>query len=127
MRFLRLRTDNLSHFGRGRIMGTTGGDSIDASAADGPVRIFGNGGNDTIAAVSVMGYDAYYTALEAIKNAGSTDPAAVKAALPGTTDTGVSGAIAFDDIGDALRDSAFVKECNTELGVWDFVSVATVG
>jgi branched-chain amino acid transport system substrate-binding protein len=39
----------------------------------------------------------------------------------------VTGAIAFDDIGDALRDSAFVKECNTETGSWDFVTVATVG
>ena len=40
-----------------------------------------NGGNDTIAAVTAMGYDAYYVALEALKAAGSTDPAAVKAAL----------------------------------------------
>ena len=29
-----------------------------------------NGGNDTVAAVSAMGYDAYYVALEAIKAAG---------------------------------------------------------
>ena len=42
-----------------------------------------NGGNDTIAAVTAMGYDAYYVALEALKAAGSTDPAAVKAALDG--------------------------------------------
>ena len=47
--------------------------------------------------------------------------------LPDVSYEGVTGAIAFDDIGDALRDSAFVKECNTETGVWDFVSVATVG
>ncbi len=33
-----------------------------------------NGGNDTIAAVTAMGYDAYYVALEALKAAGSTDP-----------------------------------------------------
>ena len=45
-----------------------------------------NGGNDTIAAVTAMGYDAYYVALEALKAAGSTDPAAVKAALPGVTE-----------------------------------------
>ena len=38
-----------------------------------------------VAAVSVMGYDAYYVALEAIKAAGSTDPAAVLAALPPST------------------------------------------
>ena len=84
-----------------------------------------NGGNDMISAVSVMGYDAYYTALEAIKNAGSADPAAIMAALPTTTYTGVSGAIAFDDIGDAVRDSAYIKKANTETAVWDFVAVQT--
>ena len=46
-----------------------------------------NGGNDTIAAVTAMGYDAYYVALEALKAAGSTDKAAVKAALPDVTYT----------------------------------------
>ena len=32
-----------------------------------------NGGNDQLAAVSAMGYDAYFTALEALKAAGTTD------------------------------------------------------
>lgn len=87
-----------------------------------------NGGNDMIAAVSVMGYDAYFTALEAIKNAGSPDSEAVKAALPTTTYTGVTGAIAFDDVnGDAIRDAAFIKQANTETGLWDFVAQQTVG
>ncbi len=81
-----------------------------------------NGGNDTIAAVTVMGYDAYFTALEAIKNAGSADPADVLAALPSTTYTGVTGQIAFDEVGDAIRDTAFVKVANTETGAWDFVA-----
>ena len=85
-----------------------------------------NGGNDELAAVTVMGYDAYYVALEALAKAGSTDPADVLAVLPSVEYTGVTGKIAFDDIGDALRDSAFVKACNTETGVWDFVAVATV-
>ena len=57
-----------------------------------------------------MGYDAYYVALEAIKAAGSSDKAAVKAALPGVTYAGVSGAIAFDDIGDAIRDTAYHQD-----------------
>ena len=86
-----------------------------------------NGGNDELAAVTVMGYDAYYVALEALKAAGSVDPEAVLEAIPSVEYVGVTGNIAFDDIGDALRDSAFVKECNTETGVWDFVTVATVG
>jgi len=84
-----------------------------------------NGGNDTIAAVTAMGYDAYYVALEAIKAAGSTDPAAIKAALPGVTYDGVSGAIAFDDIGDAVRDTAYIKTANTADGVWALETVQT--
>ncbi|MCD7844738.1 MAG: ABC transporter substrate-binding protein [Oscillospiraceae bacterium] len=85
-----------------------------------------NGGNDTIAAASVMGYDAYYVALEAMKNAGSVDPADIMAALPTTTYTGVSGSIAFDEIGDAVRDAAYIKVANTETEAWDFVAVQTV-
>ena len=86
-----------------------------------------NGGNDIIAAVSVMGYDTYYTALEAIKNADSVDPADILAALPGTAYTGVTGAISFDDNGDAIRDTAVIKGANTETGEWDFVATQTVG
>ena len=85
-----------------------------------------NGGNDMVAAVTAMGYDAYFTALEAIKAAGSTDPKAVLEALPGVTYEGVSGHIEFDDIGDAVRDSAFIKTANTADGVWDFVKVQGV-
>ena len=77
-----------------------------------------NGGNDTIAAVSAMGYDAYYVALEAMKAAGSVDAAAVKAALPGVTYTGVSGAIAFDETGDAIRDTAYIKVADTANNTW---------
>ena len=82
-----------------------------------------NGGNDTIAAVTAMGYDAYYVALEAIKAAGSGDPAAIKAALGGVTYTGVSGDIAFDDIGDAVRDTAYIKHSNNTDGAWELETV----
>ena len=85
-----------------------------------------NGGNDMIAAVTAMGYDAYFTALEAIKAAGSTAPGDVLAALPGVTYNGISGVISFNDIGDANRDSAFIKTANTETGEWDFVAVQGV-
>ena len=85
-----------------------------------------NGGNDMVAAVTAMGYDAYFTALEAIKAAGSTDPKAVLEALPGVTYEGVSGHIEFDNIGDDVRDSAFIKTANTADGVWDFVKVQGV-
>ena len=83
-----------------------------------------NGGNDELAAVTAMGYDAYYVALEALKAAGSTDPAKVLEALPSLKYTGVTGDISFNEVGDANRDSAVVKKCNTETGKWDFVTVA---
>ena len=82
-----------------------------------------NGGNDMLAAVTVMGYDAYMVALEAIKAAGSTYPADIMAALPGVQYTGISGDISFNDIGDANRDSAVIKAANNETGEWEFVAV----
>ena len=81
-----------------------------------------NGGNDELAAVTVMGYDAYYVALEAMKKAGSIEPAEILEVLPSLNYTGVTGVISFNDIGDANRDTAFVKACNTETGKWDFVA-----
>ena len=87
-----------------------------------------NGGDDTVAAVSAMGYDAYYTALEALKAAGSTDPVKVNEALWNVTYDGVCGHIEFDqENGDAVRDTAFVKIANTESGTWDFAGEAKVG
>ena len=85
-----------------------------------------NGGNDTVAAVTAMGYDAYYVALEAIKAAGSTDPAAIKAALWDVEYDGVSGHIAFDDVnGDAIRDTAYIKH-STNDGAWELEKEQTV-
>ncbi|MEA5011174.1 MAG: ABC transporter substrate-binding protein [Angelakisella sp.] len=85
-----------------------------------------NGGDDTVAAVSAMGYDAYFTALEAIKAAGSTDPVKVNEALWNVKYKGVSGEIAFNETGDANRDVAYVKTANTQTGAWDFVAVQGV-
>ncbi len=84
-----------------------------------------NGGNDTISAVTAMGYDAYFVALEAIKAAGSADPGAIKAALPSVVYKGVSGDIAFDEIGDAKRDTAFIKVANNETALWEFETQQT--
>ena len=81
-----------------------------------------NGGNSEIAAVTAMGYDAYFLALEALKAAGSTDPAQVQEVLSGVTYEGVCGKIVFGENGDAVRDMAVVKKCNTTDGVWEFVS-----
>lgn len=85
-----------------------------------------NGGDDTIAAVTAMGYDAYYVALEAIKAAGSTDPGAIQQALWNVTYEGVSGAIAFDsENGDAIRDTAYIKVSDNN-GAWNLETVQTV-
>ncbi len=47
-------------------------------------------------------------------------------ALPTTTYKGVSGAIAFDSTGDAIRDVAYIKKVNTATGKWDYVAQQTV-
>ena len=65
--------------------------------------------------------------LEALKAAGSTDPAAVKAALPGVTYTGVTGDIAFDDIGDAIRDTAYIKVADTANNAWALETMQKAG
>lgn len=91
-----------------------------------PTNLANNGGDDTVSAVTAMGYDAYFTALEAIKAAGSADPKAVNEALWGVKYDGVTGHIEFNETGDAKRDAAYVKTANTETGAWDFVAVQKV-
>lgn len=71
-----------------------------------------NGGNDVVAAVSALGYDAYMTLVEALKK---VDPANVNSvvirdALKTVSFTGVTGSISFDENGDAKKDTAFIKE-----------------
>lgn len=81
-----------------------------------------NGGNTEIAAVTAMGYDAYFVALEALKAAGSKDAGDVLAALPDLQVSGlVCGDVSFNETGDANKTEAFVKKCNTESGTWEFV------
>ncbi|MBE6680471.1 MAG: amino acid ABC transporter substrate-binding protein [Ruminococcaceae bacterium] len=82
-----------------------------------------NGGDAKIAAVSAMGYDAYFTALEAIKLAGSTKSEDIKAAIWNVDYTGVTGQINFagDANGDAVRTTAYIKKANTDTALWDFV------
>ncbi len=91
-----------------------------------PEALTNNGGNDMVSAVTAMGYDAYFVALQALELAGSTDPAAVNEALWNVDYTGVSGQITFNEIGDANRDSAYIKTANTTDNIWEFVTVQTV-
>ena len=85
-----------------------------------------NGGNDIVAAVSALGYDAYMVAIEAIKAADSVDPLDIAEALPAVTTVGVTGSISFDEIGDANKDMAYIKKANTETVAFDFVKTQTV-
>ena len=50
----------------------------------------------------------------------------MKAALPSVTYTGVSGAIAFDEIGDAIRDTAYIKTADNAAVAWTLETVQTV-
>jgi len=81
-----------------------------------------NGGDDKVAAVTAMGYDAYYVALEILKAAGSIDKADVLKATPNLSFTGITGPIAFDENGDAKRDTAFVKASDNATGEWVFIA-----
>ena len=86
-----------------------------------------NGGDDTVAAVTAMGYDAYFFALAALQKAGSADPAKVMEAIWSTTIDGVTGPIALDQTnGDAIRDTAFVKQADTATGTWIALDPVTI-
>lgn len=81
-----------------------------------------NGGNDIVSAVSAMGYDSYFVALEAAKAAKSTNPAKIMEALWGVEYKGVTGDIKFDSVnGDADRKVAYIKAADTTTGAWVFV------
>ena len=91
-----------------------------------PDKKTNNGGNDIVAAVSALGYDAYMVAIEAIKAADSIDSVDIAEALPSVVVNGVTGSISFDEIGDANKDMAYIKKANTETVSFDFVKTQTV-
>jgi len=92
-----------------------------------PDMLKNNNGNTDIAAVTAMGYDAYFVALAAMQAAGSTEPADILAALPSLEyKGGVCGDVTFDEIGDANKNAAVVKHCNTETGAWEYVTTQTI-
>lgn len=84
-----------------------------------------NGQDEIIPAVSALGYDAYLAAVKAIETAGSTDPVAIRDALKGVEFEGVTGAISFDENGDANTDKAFIKV--VENGQFKFLKTVSVG
>ena len=100
-------------------------DSKSGSKSD-STNLSNNGGNDTIAAVTAMGYDAYYVALEALKAAGSADSGDVMMVLPDVSYDGVSGILSLMNLGDAIRDTAYIKVADPANNVWRLETVQTV-
>jgi branched-chain amino acid transport system substrate-binding protein len=88
-----------------------------------PDRMEKNGG-EGVAAVSALGFDAYNVAIEAIKLADSADSRAIRDALVNVSCVGVTGAIAFDENGDAIKDMAYVKV--VEDGAFKFLKTVTI-
>lgn len=82
-----------------------------------------NGNNDIVAAVSALGFDAYNVALDALEAAGSVDGEAVRQALVALNGNYVTGAISFDENGDANKDTAYIKQAID--GGFSFVKVQT--
>lgn len=70
-----------------------------------------NGGNDTVAAVSALGYDAYMTIVEALKklDADNLTQEALRDALTTVEYSGVTGNVTFDENGDANKDMTYIK------------------
>jgi len=77
-----------------------------------------NGGTDSVSVASVMGYDAYFTAIGAMRMAGSTDKADILAIMPGLTHTGVSGYYSFDEEGNAVRTALWMEKADPGSGKW---------
>ena len=91
-----------------------------------PDKLADNGGNDIVAAVSALGFDGYNVAVEAIKAAAAekgadlTSVDVAKALATLTYDDAVTGSIAFDEKGDAIKDTAYIKKAGD--GAFEFVT-----
>ena len=89
-----------------------------------------NGGNDIVAAVSALGFDAYNVAYAAIEAAAAEKGAALTSVDVATAlwtltyANGVTGAIQFDEKGDAIKDSAYIKKAAD--GAFEFIKVQTI-
>lgn len=85
-----------------------------------------NGGDDTVAAVSALGYDAYMAAIEAIKAADSADGTAIRDALKDVKMVGVTGDLSFDSKGDAEKNMAYIKTIDVVAKSFKFLKTQTI-
>ena len=79
---------------------------------------------ESIPAVSALGYDAYLAAYKAIEKAQSTNGEDIRNALTTLEYVGVTGPISFDEKGDAKKNSAYIKEIKD--GAFVFKDVVTI-
>ena len=88
-----------------------------------------NGGNDIVAAVSALGFDAYNVAMKAIRDTAAEKGAAMTSVDIARTmwtlnyENAVTGKVQFDKNGDAIKDSAYIKKAGD--GKFDFIKVQT--
>ena len=68
-----------------------------------------NGGTDGVAAVSALGFDAYMVVYEALERLTETNSVAMREALVATDYMGVTGSVTFNEVGDANKDTAYIK------------------
>jgi len=88
-------------------------------------RLTNNGGNDIVAAVSALGYDAYMTAVEALKIAQSTEGPAIQQAMFKVDFDAVTGHITIDPTtGDANKTMAYIKQATD--GAFTFIKTQSV-
>ena len=81
-----------------------------------PQNITYNANTDTVAAVSALGYDAYmaiYNALQSLEGS-ELNSMMIRDALATASFDGVTGKISFDDNGDAIKDTAYIKTISEE-------------
>lgn len=88
-----------------------------------------NGQDEIIPAVSALGYDAYLVIVDSIKRAAKSGAAAltsvdVRDALKTTSIQGVTGALTFDNKGDAVKNVAFIKTVKD--GKFAFLKTVTI-
>ena len=79
---------------------------------------------EIIPAVSALGYDAYIAMYKAIEKAQSLKGEDIKNVLNDLSFTGVTGDIKFNQDGDAIKNSAYIKE--VEKGRFVFKEISSI-
>ena len=97
-----------------------------------PSALTDNGGNDIVAAVSALGFDAYNVAVAAIravaeaKGADMTSVDVASALWTLTYDDAVTGKIQFNATGDAIKNCAYIKKAAADGSKFEFVKTQEV-